>query len=82
MRKKALRRGQPSLQWFPCGLLLRCLLTLLGFALGFLLCSFSRSLHGGLGLGQRAGGLLVGLDVAGQMLAEFGIEFLGASRYR
>ena len=35
------------------------------------------SLQGGLDLGQSAGGLLVGLDVAGQMLAEFGIEFLG-----
>ena len=29
------------------------------------------SLQGGLGFGQSAGGLLVGLDVAGQMLAEF-----------
>jgi len=58
-------------------LLLRCLLTLFGFALRFLLCSLGSRFHGGFGFGQGAGGLLVGLDVAGQMLAEFSIEFLG-----
>jgi hypothetical protein len=31
----------------------------------------------GLGLGQSAGGLRMGLDVAGQMLPEFSVEFLG-----
>ena len=36
-----------------------------------------RQIPGGLGLGQGAGGLLVGLDVAGQMLAELSIDFFG-----
>jgi hypothetical protein len=40
----------------------------------------SSSLHRGFGFSQRAGGLLVGLDIAGQMLAEFGVEFLGRGR--
>ena len=53
------------------------LLVLLSFALRFLLSCFRSSLHGGFSLGQSAGGLLVRLDVAGQMLAEFGIELLG-----
>jgi hypothetical protein len=33
--------------------------------------------QGSLGFGQCAGDLLVGLDVADQILPEFGIEFLG-----
>jgi len=35
------------------------------------------SLHGGFGFGQSAGSLLVGLDVASKMLAQFCIEFFG-----
>ena len=60
------------------------LLALFGFPLRFLLSCFGSSLQGGLGLGQGAGGLPASmrsgearLDVASQMLAKFGIEFLG-----
>src|ERR1039458_1946114 len=67
------RRGTRSL----VGWLLSCLLALFGFALRFLLRCLGGSFHGGFGFGQSAGGLLVGLDVSGQMLPEFSIEFLG-----
>ena len=74
---QSMRQAQPPCSGSLVGWLLSYLLALLGFPLCFLLSCFGGSLQGGLGLGQSAGGLLVGLDVAGQMLAEFGIEFLG-----
>lgn len=54
-----------------------CFPALLGFPLRFLLRGLGGGLHRGFRFGQSAGGLLVGLDVTGQMLPEFGIEFLG-----
>src|SRR5439155_22804338 len=54
-----------------------CLPALFRFPLRFLLSRLRSGFHGCLGLGQAARGLLVDLDIARQMLAEFGVEFLG-----
>jgi len=77
MLKQAQAQQELRMQAWQLRVALSHLLALFGLPLRLLLSSLGGSLHGGLRFGQGAGGLLVGLDVAGQMLAEFSIKFLG-----
>jgi hypothetical protein len=76
MLKQAQAQQELRMQAWRLRMAAELLLALFSFPLCFLLSYLGSSLQGGLGFGQRAGGLLVDLDVTGQLLPEFRIEFL------